>query len=157
MSQHTTIRDLTGNPSIEAIELSDVARGTGMPEDFQSECDAAFGYGAEVDELTEREIDELYVAEMERRDAAAREAFGGDDTDPTPPAGGRAPLPRETPDFWQDVAALMTDDGLVDAVNLADVEPHRVNLTTAAERAACLDGFTRELLRRLDGTARAAA
>ena len=108
----TTYRHLTGNASIESMELADVGGGFGLPDDVAAEMDAAFGYGTEADELTEREIDALYVAEMERRDAAAREVFGGssnddggDDNDP-PPYAARP--------------ALYPDDLLIDAVAKVD-------------------------------------
>jgi hypothetical protein len=108
----TTYRDLTGNASVEAMELADAGGGFGLPDDVAAEMDAAFGYGTEADELTEREIDALYVAEMERRDAAARDVFGGgsddsggDDNDPPPYAAG---------------LALYPDDYLIDAVAKVD-------------------------------------
>jgi hypothetical protein len=141
---HTTFRDLIGNASIEAIELTEAreAGGTaGFADPTPDDADAFAG-----DELTEREIDALYVAEMERRD---REAATGDDTDPTPPAGARAPLPPETDEYWRDVAAPWDDEQLIEAVSLASDEPRRVNLNTHAERDACLSAFTGELLRRL--------
>ena len=108
----TTYRHLTGNASIEAMELADVGGGFGLPDDCNAEMEAAFGYGTEADELTEREVDAMYVAEMERRDAAAREVFGGgsdDDNDPPPyPAG----------------LALYPDDYLIDAVAKVDASLH---------------------------------
>jgi hypothetical protein len=143
MSQYP-ISFLIGNPALEAMELQDVGAADLTPT---LDDDAFAG-----DELTDREIDELYVAEMARRDAAAAD---GDD-DPTPPAGGGMALPRETADYWQDVAVGMADAVLIDAIDLANVEPHRVNVG-GAERTACLDGFTRELLRRMATQQRAAA
>ena len=108
----TTYRDLTGNASIEAMELADTGGGFGLPDDCNAEMAAAFGYGTEADELTEREIDATWAAEMERRDAAAREVFGGssnddggDDNDP-PPYAARP--------------ALYPDDLLIDAVAKVD-------------------------------------
>ena len=44
----TTIRDLTGNPSIEAMELADVRGSAGLPDDVCAEMDAAFGYGTRL-------------------------------------------------------------------------------------------------------------
>jgi hypothetical protein len=107
----TTFRDLTGNAAIEAMELADVGGGFGLPDDPAAEMETAFGYGTQADELTEREIDAMWVAEMERRDAAAREVFGGgsddggDDNDPPPYAAG---------------LALYPDDYLIDAVAKVD-------------------------------------
>jgi uncharacterized Zn finger protein (UPF0148 family) len=76
-----------------------------------------------------------------------------EDSDPRPPTAGAL---RATSEYWQDVAAPWDDEQLIDAINLADAEPHRVNLD-GVQRAACLDGFTRELLRRMDRAPRLAA
>lgn len=140
---HTTLRDLIGNAAVESIELTESREcggSTGMADE-QPAIDAGRFDG---DELTEREIDALYVAEMERRDALA-----SGDTDPTPPASGRAPLPRETVEYWRDVALPWADEQLIDAIDLAAGTPHKVNLNTHEERTACLSAFTGELLRRL--------
>lgn len=144
MSVHpTTLRDLTGNPAVETIELRECGGTAGFADEPPRQDADAFPN----DELTEREIDALYVAEMERRDRLAS-AGAGDHTDPTPPAGGRAPLPRETAEYWQDVASRMADAVIIDAIDMNNVEPHRMDLA-GVERVAFLDGFTRELLRRL--------
>ena len=66
-AHHTTIRDLTGNPHLEALELQDANAHDLTPAD-RAGLDAAFGYGTPADELTEREIDRLYEQDMARRD-----------------------------------------------------------------------------------------
>ena len=71
-SYHTTLRDLTGNPALEALELRDFNAADCNVQD-------ADAFDHVDDEMTEREIDALYVAEMERRDREAAEVFGGGD------------------------------------------------------------------------------
>jgi hypothetical protein len=94
----------------------------------------------------------MWAAEMARRDA---EADGrDDDSDPRPPTAGAL---RATAAYWDDVAADLSDADLVTAIYLANVQPHRLDLATEAERAAALDGLTRQLLRRLDAVRPAAA
>ncbi len=142
-SYSTTIRDLCGNASIEAIELADVRGFYGLPDDVQAEMDAAFGYGMPDDELTEREIDALYEAEMERRDLErqAAEVFGGaggdgDDDGPEPPDAGA----MEIPDFSE-----MPDDELIAVVGDPNLRPY-------GPEAGLLAAATDELLRRIDAT-----
>ena len=150
----TTYRDLTGNPSIEAMELADVGGFSGLRDDCNAEMDAAFGYGGDADELTEREIDALFVAEMERRDRDAATVFGGnggDDDDRTPPAGGSA-LP--VPDYAAHVATI-ADDALVEAVHIADTGTpgsgwlYMMGVFTEEQRRQYLAAATAELLRRM--------
>jgi hypothetical protein len=62
-----TLFELPGAPD-ERRRAAGPFRGTGLPDDVRAEMDNAFGYGGPEDELTEREVDELYVREMERRD-----------------------------------------------------------------------------------------
>lgn len=149
---------LVGTPHIDQMELADFGGVSGLPDDPAAEMAAAFGYGEPADELTEREIDAMFVEEMERRDAEAREVFGGGDDDgPKPPAGAALVPDDESADYWQAVAARMGDDILVRAIGAADDDPYTMALEKPAVRAAFLDGFTRELLRRLDARQRAAA
>ena len=129
------------------MELADVRGGTGLADDVNAEMDAAFGYGTEADELTEREIDAMFVEEMERRDREAREVFGGDDdTDPrpTPPA---AALPVDAENYPAS-AARFTDDELITAVSIGDEDPTYLQLDPV-RRAAWLDAMTSEVLARL--------
>lgn len=42
-----------------------------LPDDMNAEMELAFGFSTMADELTEREIDELFVEEMGRRDRPA--------------------------------------------------------------------------------------
>src|SRR5688572_30092686 len=81
MNHPTTIRDLTGNPALEAFELQDVnARDLNVHDDAFPD-----------DRISDAEVDALYEAEMERRDRDSREVFCGtgdnDEPDRTPPAG----------------------------------------------------------------------
>src|SRR5688572_6972626 len=104
MNHPTTIRDLTGNPALEAFELQDV-----NARDLSSNVQDADAFPD--DRMSDAEIDALYEAEMERRDRDSREVFGGaadDDNDPdrTPPAGG-----LRFPGF-----RLMADDELIAVV-----------------------------------------
>jgi hypothetical protein len=93
----------------------------------------------------------MWAAEQAKRDAEA--AGRDDDSDPRPPTAGAL---RATAAYWEDVARPWDDDQLIEAVSLASDEPHRVNLDSDTQ-AAALDGFTRELLRRLDAVRPAAA
>jgi len=79
VSDSLSLRALIGNPAVEAIEMADVRGGSALADDPAAEMDAAFGYGTEADELTEREIDRLYEEEMGRRDRErlASEGDGG--------------------------------------------------------------------------------
>ena len=69
---HTTLRDLTGNPALEALELRDCNAADCNVQDTDA-------FDHVDDEMTDRELDALYVAEMERRDREAAEVFGGGD------------------------------------------------------------------------------
>ena len=154
---HTTIRDLSGNPSLEALEMSDVGGRTGLPDDVQAEMDAAFGYGTERDEMTEREIDLAYEAEMERRERESRVTFcgapddGDDDHTPRPAAG--AALPPGT--IIRDAFASYSDEDLILAVTLID--GGKVENISEEQRHELLDAATAEVLRRLNGRLRRAA
>lgn len=89
------------------------------------------------DELTDREIDALYEAEMERRD---RE--NGDDEPPTPPPAG-------SPGSIMSAAfGCYSDDDLVIAVDCAD--RGAVQNITAEQREQLVYWGTAEILRRLD-------
>ena len=137
MSQYP-LSFLIGNPALEALELADVGAADLSPT---LDDDAFAG-----DELTVREIDEMFVAEMERRDAAAAAVFGGDpdgDDDPTPPAGGAVPQPE-----YADSAARYGDAMLIEAIALADVEPNPLALA-GERRQAWLSAMTAEVLRRV--------
>jgi len=147
-SYPTTYRDLTGNAAIEAMELADVRGSFGLPDDCNAEMDAAFGYGAAADELTEREIDALFVEEMERRDREAREVFGGNgggDDDRTPPAAGAI----DPAALYAETARGFTDSQLVTAIDLADGRPDYLGLDER-RRGLWLGAMTAEVLRRLD-------
>ena len=141
MSEYpTTYRDLTGNAAVEAIELRECCGlgSTGFADEQP--------LGSTV---TWDDVDAMWAEEMARRDAAAREVFGGgdDNSDPTPPAAGA--LRPDQPEYWRAVAARMADDRIVAAVGAADDDPHTMALTVPAEREAFLSGFTAELLQRL--------
>ena len=68
---HTMPRDPTGNPHLEAIELGDVRGSTGFADEQPTQDADAFDHVD--DEMSEREIDAMWVADMERRDREARE------------------------------------------------------------------------------------
>jgi hypothetical protein len=133
---HTTIRDLTCNPALEAFELQDVNARDLNVQDADAFPD---------DRMNDAEIDALYEAEMERRDRDSREVFcgtGDDDNDPdrTPPAGGlRFPGFRQMPD--DELIAVVADPMLMPG------EPEEELLREA----------TAELLARLDARRRHAA
>ena len=137
MSQYpTTIRDLTGNPALEAFELQDVNARDLNVQDADSFPD---------DRMTDAEIDALFEAEMERRDRESREVFcggTGDDNDPdrTPPAGG-----LRFPGF-----RLMADDELIAVVADPMLMPGEAEEELLREATA-------ELLARLDARRRHAA
>ena len=63
--------------------MADVDGRAGVPDDVQAGMGASFGYGTERDEMSEREIDLTYEAEMERRERESRVTFWGapDDDD----------------------------------------------------------------------------
>ena len=69
----------------EPVAGSECLKCSGLPDDPQAEMEDAFAYGHEIDELTEREIDALYVEEMERREREALSVGG-----PNSPAAGVA-------------------------------------------------------------------
>lgn len=106
------------------------------------------------DEMTDREIDALYEAEMARRDAEAAEVFGDDDTDPTRPGGAAMPRPLAADDFAAEFARY-TDDNLVVAVDCLD--RGTVENVTEGQRLLMLDAAMAEVLRRLDRPRRHAA
>jgi hypothetical protein len=128
-------------PGDEALELRDV----GAAEPFPTIDPDAFA----GDELTEREIDELYVAEMARR-----EADDGPDTDPP---GGQA-----MPDYAAHVAGL-DDDVLVTGISMADESApgcgwcYFMGINTHEERNAYLCAASAEVLRRLEARTQQAA
>ena len=57
--------------------MADVDGRAGVPDDVQAGMGASFGYGTERDEMSEREIDLTYEAEMERRERESRVTFWG--------------------------------------------------------------------------------
>ena len=50
---------------------SECLRTKALPDDPHAEMENAFCYGSDIDEMTEREIDELFVEEMARREREA--------------------------------------------------------------------------------------
>jgi hypothetical protein len=108
------------------------------------DCNAAVTTPTFGSAITSDDIDSMWAAEMARRDA---EAAGRDDgTDPRPPAGGAL---RAEAAYWEDVAADLSDPDVITALDLANVQPQRLELATEAERTACLSGLSAVLLRRL--------
>lgn len=71
--------------NLEPVAGSECLKCRGLPDDPHAEMEGAFGYDAETDELTEREIDALFVEEMERRDREAQRAGSPDNATPLPP------------------------------------------------------------------------
>ena len=129
---------------LEAFELQDVGA-----RDLSPTADAY-----EDDELSEREIEELYVAEMERRDReAAAASGGGDDTDPTPPAGGGALRPESHPRYptFRRLVRHWHGDVLIRGVADASDGLHHFGVLDG-ERDAWLAAATEELPGRLART-----
>lgn len=169
--QSYPISYLIGNYHLDALEAADVGGFAGLPDDPNAEMEAAFGYGAQSDELAEREIDEMFVAEMERRDREAAELFGGgsDDDDPPPARPGLAALALYCDgDLISAIAKVddaRFDDGRwvgIDASNpdepdLAHPTIPSFLLKTRVEKEKFLDAATAELLRRIDQPQRLAA
>lgn len=125
---HTTIRDLTGNPALESIELSDVRRSTGFADESPVNVQDADGFDHLNDEMSERDADAAFVAEMERRDRETVVARG----------------------IMAARFAAYRDDDLVLAVDLID--RGEVDGMGAADRLRLLDAATAEVLRRLGGS-----
>ena len=183
-SSYTTIRDLTGNPAIEAIELADVGGGAGFADEQPlgaavrwSDVDVMW---AEEQERRERlalcpsgfrdvdcvacgcclyvpvgESSDILCPRCQREGEALAAEEDGDD-EPTPPAGAALP------DFTTEVAGL-ADDVLIAAISMADEgTPGRgscyfLDIYTEEQRAAYLSAASRELLQRLDSQQRLAA
>lgn len=169
VARYSPLRPLIGNPALEALELRDF----GAPDCTPTQDGDAFP----PDEMTDREIDALYVAEMERRDREASAPAGyvaaaclgcgaalfvpesgrsgdvlcpgcqGGDDDTPPPAGSPAAI------FAQSVKSY-SDDLLVTAIGMADAGelfPHN-----PGSRQMWLVAAAAELVKRLDKLAKAA-
>ena len=136
-----TLRDLCGNPAVEEIELRECGGAAGFADEGPRVDAGRF----DGDELTEREIDEMFVAEMTRRD---REA-AATDPDRTPPAAAH---PRRLKSV--DEVADWSDEDLLTGIGLCD--EGRPAWGDDGERAAWLDAATAEVVRRLDARRRAA-
>jgi hypothetical protein len=130
-SLHNTVRNLAGNPGLEALELRDVNAADCTPT---QDADAF-----PTDEMTEREIDALYVAEMERRD---REAARATNHPEYPAIVGYV-------EQW-------SDDTLISGISLAD-DGTAPSFGDSDRRKAWLCAAKNELLRRLDQLVRKAA
>jgi hypothetical protein len=123
-------------PGDEALELRDVGAADPFPT---IDPDAFAG-----DELTDREIDEMFVAEMGRREQEA-----GDGPDADPPGGA------SIPDFAAHVAGL-ADDVLVAGISMADESApgtgwaYFMGIQTAEHKNAYLCAASAEVLRRLE-------
>jgi hypothetical protein len=102
--------------------------GFGLPDDVDAEMDSAFLYGQPVDQLSDEEIDALWVADQERRE---REAGT------TPARGSLTRL----------VFTAFTDDMLIRAIDLLD--RNAVANITDLHRSRLLDAATAEVLHRL--------
>jgi hypothetical protein len=140
MSYRTTLRELIGNPALEALELRDFGAADCAPtldadafdpDDYPSDDDFA-----------------RMEAENERFKRDAATVFGGsgdDDTDPTPPAAGAWPADALT---YPASAARFGDDELITAVVIGDEDPRYLQLDPV-RREAWLAAMTAEVLRRL--------
>jgi hypothetical protein len=125
---------------------------TGLSDDPWAEMDAAFGYGTVTDELTEREIDELYVQEMIRRD---NEAQSRDRADSGRGAADAPARPIRHGHFSRYSADILI------ALITAAYEDHPVlielgYIDTPERKLRYLDEAWREVRQRLSGGQRAA-
>jgi hypothetical protein len=71
-----------------------------------------------------------------------------DGHEPTPPAGGGAPLPTSVL-YWAPMAGRFSDDQLLAAVGIAQEDPSQLGLHSSAEVAALLAAFSAEVVTRL--------
>lgn len=124
---NSTLRDLCGNPALEALELQDVHAHDLRPSEPLGSA------------VTWDDVDAMWAQEMARRD--------GDDRGPRPPTSGAIrPRPLTADDFRADFAAY-SDDDLVIACDCLD--RGTVENVSESDRLAMLDAATGEVLRRI--------
>src|SRR5688500_11028764 len=139
MNNPTTLRTLTGNPALEALELRDFGAADCTPT-VDDGCPDPDDYPSDED-----------FARMERDAATVFGGNGGDDDNDPPPAGGAAvPAPESHPTYatYRRLVRQWGSDTLIKGVADAADGLHPFNVGDG-ERDAWLAAATAELLERL--------